>query len=330
MIKVNNLNKEFKVHKKEAGFWASALSLFNRKYVIKSALKDFSLEVAEGEIIGLIGANGAGKTTLTKVLSGIIHPTSGDVSVLGFNPWERKDAYRKQMAVIMGQKTQLWWDLPAMDGFLLLREIYQIPKDEFEESVEYLANYLNVKDQLNIQIRRLSLGERMKVELMAALLHKPKVIFLDEPTIGLDITAQKAIRSFLKTYRKEHNATMILTSHYMDDIEELCDRIVILRDGKKVYDGEISTIHNRYAQNKLIVAHSDEMEDYQSLPDKFPKHLGQLSVDDKKIRIVTPKDSTMEAAKFLIDNTKIKDLTIQGEEIADLIEKIMINEESKS
>jgi ABC-2 type transport system ATP-binding protein len=327
MIRVNNLNKEFKVHKKEAGFWASASSLFNRQYITNTALKDFNLEVAEGEIIGLIGANGAGKTTLTKILSGIIHPTSGDVSVLGFTPWERKNEYRKQMAVIMGQKAQLWWDLPAMDGFLLLKEIYQIPEKEFKESVEHLANYLGVKGQLNIQVRRLSLGERMKVELIAALLHKPKVIFLDEPTIGLDITAQKAIRSFLKTYREEHNATIILTSHYMDDIEELCNRIVILRDGKKVYDGDITTIQNQYAPNKIIIAHTDEIEEYKSLPDVFPKELGVLSIDDKKIHIVTPKDSSMQAAKFLIDNTNIKDLTIQGEEIANLIEKIMISED---
>jgi len=329
MIQVKNLNKEFKVHKKEAGFWGSVSSLFNRQYITKFALKDFSLDVEEGEIIGLIGANGAGKTTLTKVLSGIIHPTSGAVSVLGFNPWDRKNEYRRQMAVIMGQKAQLWWDLPAMDGFLLLREIYQIPKKEFEESIDYLANYLDVKDQLNIQVRRLSLGERMKVELMAALLHKPKVIFLDEPTIGLDITAQKAIRSFLKTYRKEHNATMILTSHYMDDIEELCNRIVILRDGKKVYDGEISTIQNQYAPNKMIIAHSDEIDKYKDLPTAFPTELGELTIIDKKIQIITPKDLTMQAAKFLIDNTQIKDLTIQGEEIADLIEKIMISKDSE-
>ena len=231
MIQVNNLSKIFKVHKKEAGLRGSIHSLFNRKYIEKKALNSLSLNIEEGEIIGLIGSNGAGKTTLTKILSGIIHPSSGDVKVMGYNPWERHNEYRKRMAVIMGQKAQLWWDLPAMDGFLLLKEIYQIPKKEFYDSVDYLAEYLGVKDQLNIQIRRLSLGERMKVELMAALIHKPKVVFLDEPTIGLDLSAQKAVRQFIKEYRKEHNPTMILTSHYMDDIEELCPRICILTAG---------------------------------------------------------------------------------------------------
>lgn len=327
MIRVKNLTKEFKVHKKEAGFWGSASSLFKRKYITKTALNNFNLEIAEGEIIGLIGANGAGKTTLTKILSGIIHPTSGEVNVLGYNPWDRDNRYRRQMAVIMGQKAQMWWDLPAMDGFLLLKEIYQIPDDEFNNSVEYLSNYLNIKDQLNIQLRRLSLGERMKVELMAALLHKPKVIYLDEPTIGLDITAQKAIRNFLKTYRKENNATMILTSHYMDDIEELCSRIVILRDGNKVYDGDIEKIHQLYSPNKIILAHCEDIENYLDLPSRFPSELGLMKIEEKKIKVITPQNATMKAAKFLIDNTQINDLNIQGEEIADLIEKIMINED---
>lgn len=330
MIQVKNLNKEFKVHKKDAGFWGSVSSLFNRKYITKMALKDFNLEVAEGEIIGLIGANGAGKTTLTKILSGIIHPTCGDISVLGFNPWERDNRYRKKMAVIMGQKAQMWWDLPAMDGFLLLKEIYQIPQDEFSQTVDYLATYLNVKDQLNIQVRRLSLGERMKIELMAALIHKPKVIFLDEPTIGLDITAQKSIRSFLKKYRKEHNATMILTSHYMDDIAELCERIVILRDGKKVYDGALEKIQTEYSPNKLIKAHCDNIDSYKDLPSKFPSDLGSLEIDNKEIRIITPSQKTMKSAKFLIDHTEIEDLTIEAEDIADLIEKIMTNEAKES
>lgn len=330
MIQVKKLNKEFKVHKKEPGFWGSVTSLFNRKYITKPALQDFDLEVAEGEIIGLIGANGAGKTTLTKILSGIIHPSSGEVSVLGFNPWERDNRYRKQMAVIMGQKAQMWWDLPAMDGFLLLKEIYQIPEHEFQETVDYLASYLKVKDQLNIQVRRLSLGERMKVELMAALLHKPKVIFLDEPTIGLDITAQKSIRSFLKQYRKEHNATMILTSHYMDDIAELCSRVVIMRDGKKVYDGDLSKIQTDYAPNKMITAHCDHISEYGDLPGKFPTELGKLEIENKQIKITTPAQKTMKSAKFLIDHTQIEDLTIEAEDIADLIEKIMISEASES
>ena len=237
MIKVENLHKTFKVHKKEPGLKASGKSLFSRKWIEKKALVDVSLSIGEGEILGLVGANGAGKTTLVKILSGIIHPTSGTTHVLGFNPWERHNDFRKQIALIMGQKAQLWWDLPAEDCFLLLREIYQIPKKQYEENLSFLSNTLNISDQMNIQIRRLSLGERMKMELIAALLHNPRVVFLDEPTIGLDLTAQRAIRQFLLNYRQKHRPAMILTSHYMEDIEQLCERIIILRQGSVVYDG---------------------------------------------------------------------------------------------
>lgn len=323
MISVNNLDKIFKVHKKDPGFIGSVRSLVNRNYIEKKALNNLSLNIEEGEIIGLIGSNGAGKTTLTKILSGIIHPTSGNISVMGHNPWERNNDYRRSMSVIMGQKAQLWWDLPAMDGFLLLKEIYQIPHKEFHESVEYLAEYLKIKDQLNIQVRRLSLGERMKVELMAALIHKPKVVFLDEPTIGLDLTAQKAVRKFIKEYRKEYNPTMILTSHYMDDIEELCPRICILKDGESVYDGALDKLHQKYVKNKLITAHIHSTGDISHLQNDFPTTLGKLEITDKQIKIYAPREQTMEAAKYLLNNSKLQDLNIQEVEIGEVIEKIM-------
>ena len=248
---------------------------------------------------------------------------------MGFSPWERNNEYRKNMAVIMGQKAQLWWDLPAMDGFLLLKEIYQIPKKDFYESVEYLSEYLDVKDQLNIQIRRLSLGERMKVELMAALLHKPKIVFLDEPTIGLDLTAQKAVRSFIKNYRKEFNSTMILTSHYMDDIEELCPRVAILKEGKKIYDGELATLHEKYAHERLIVANINNNQDLTTLINTFPSKLGKVESFDKQIRITTPRENVMDASKYLLNHCKITDLSIKEEEIGDVIEKILRRREPK-
>jgi ABC-2 type transport system ATP-binding protein len=329
MIKVKNLTKTFKVHKKEPGFIGSAKSLINRKYVEKNALNNLSLNIEEGEIIGLIGSNGAGKTTLTKILSGIIHPTSGDVSVMGHHPWDRNNEYRKQMAVIMGQKAQLWWDLPAMDGFLLLKEIYQIPHKEFYESIDYLSEYLSIKDQLNIQVRRLSLGERMKVELMAALIHKPKVVFMDEPTIGLDLTAQKAVRKFIKEYRKEHNPTMILTSHYMDDIEELCPRICILKDGQSVYDGQLDQLHKKYVKNKMITANIKNEDELSLITENFPIELGRIEIIEKQIRIHAPRANTMEAAKHLLNNSHILDLNIQEVEIGEVIEKIM-NQEPNS
>ena len=328
MIEVSNLNKIFKVHKKEAGFVGSVKSLVKRNYIEKHALKDFNISIEQGEIIGLIGSNGAGKTTLTKILSGIIHPSSGSVNVMGFNPWERRNEYRSQMSVIMGQKAQLWWDLPAMDGFLLLKEIYQIPAKEFYDSIEYLAEYLDIKDQLNIQVRRLSLGERMKVELMAALLHKPRVVFLDEPTIGLDLTAQKAVRKFIKEYRKEYNPTMILTSHYMDDIEELCPRICILKEGKRVYDGQLDQLHQNYAKNKLITAHFKQDSDIEALSKNFPVELGTVQINQKALRVYSPRDKTMDAAKYLINSGGILDFNIQETEIADVIESILSAKES--
>lgn len=328
MIEVSNLNKVFKVHKKEAGFLGSVKSLVKRNYIEKQALQNFNISVDQGEIIGLIGSNGAGKTTLTKILSGIIHPTSGTVNVMGFNPWDRRNEYRSQMSVIMGQKAQLWWDLPAMDGFLLLKEIYQIPVKEFYDSIEYLSEYLGIKDQLNIQVRRLSLGERMKVELMAALLHKPKVVFLDEPTIGLDLTAQKAVRKFIKEYRKEYNPTMILTSHYMDDIEELCPRICILKEGKRVYDGQLNQLHQKYAKNKLITAHFKQDSNIDNHIKEFPKELGTIQLDQKALKVYAPRDKTMDAAKYLINTGGIIDFNIQETEIADVIESILSSKES--
>ncbi|MBC74929.1 MAG: hypothetical protein CME64_02850 [Halobacteriovoraceae bacterium] len=324
MIKVEGLSKQFKVHKKRPGLRGSISSLFNREYIIKDAIKNIDLEIKQGEILGLIGSNGAGKTTLTKILSGIIHPTSGKVSVLGFDPWERDNRYRQQMSLIMGQKAQLWWDLPAADGFLLLKEIYQIPEAEFKKRLAYLSESLGIEKELNVQVRKLSLGERMKVELIAALLHQPKVVFLDEPTIGLDLSAQKAVRRFIKEYRKEFNPIMILTSHYMDDIEDLCDRIIIMKEGEFVYDGGIKQVHQKYAQSKLVTAQAAPTIDASEEARKFPKSLGEIEINDNgKIIVRSPREKVMEAASYLIHYLKIEDLNISEEEIGDVIEHIM-------
>lgn len=327
MIEVKNLSKIFKVHKKQAGLVGSIKSLVSREYIEKVALDNINLSINQGEIIGLVGSNGAGKTTLTKILAGIIHPSSGEARVLGFDPWERKNEYRRQMSLIMGQKAQLWWDLPAHDGFLLLKEIYQIPQYQFNQSLEYLADCLMIKDQLNIQVRKLSLGERMKVELMAALLHNPKVVFLDEPTIGLDLMAQKAVREFIASYRKEFNPIMILTSHYMDDIEELCERIVIMKEGRFIFDGKIDTIQKRYARNKLISAHIKDSSELLKYKNSFPLEFGNIEITPSgNVTIQSPRDKIMDAAAFLLNSTKVNDLNIHEQEIGDIIEQIMRNE----
>ena len=301
MIEVKNLSKVFSAHVKEPGLAGSIKSLFKRNYVSKEALRDINLTINQGEIIGLIGANGAGKTTLVKILAGIIHPTSGSVSVQGFIPWERDNHYRKQMSLIMGQKAQVWWDLPALDSFLLLKEIYQIPDAIYRKNIEFLADTLMVKDQLKIQVRKLSLGERMKIELMAALLHEPKVIFLDEPTIGLDISAQKAVRNFLKEYQREFKPITILTSHYMEDIKELCPRIVIIKGGQFVFDGPIGNIQKMIGDEKVL----------------------SVSTPDQQFKVSVPREKLAEKTKELFENYQILDLNIQDPAIEDVIEQIM-------
>jgi ABC-2 type transport system ATP-binding protein len=325
MIEVKNLKKEFKVAIKEPGIVNSVKSLFARKYITKHALKDVTLKVDEGEILGLIGSNGAGKTTLVKILAGIIHASGGEAKVLGHDPWSRNNEYRKQMALIMGQKAQVWWDLPAADSFLLLKEIYQIPEKNFKTSLEFLSDSLGIKDQLKTQVRKLSLGERMKVELMAALLHRPKVVYLDEPTIGLDLTAQKAIRHFLLNYRKEFKPAMILTSHYMEDIEKLCKRIAVIRQGEIVYDGLLESVKNKYRQEKIIVANLKQ--DEWSFND-ISQHSGSIGeviqFDQGVIKTKVLKENMSQKISYLLDNLPVKDLSIEEPDIADMIEKIML------
>jgi ABC-2 type transport system ATP-binding protein len=236
-IQVQNIKRSFKSTKKEEGLKGSWNLLVKPTVTEHEALKGVSFEIEEGAFVGLIGANGAGKTTLLKILSGLIPPSSGEARVLGFEPFERAIDFRKTIALVMGQKAQLWWDLPALDAFGLLQAIYQIPEKTYRERLETLTELLDVKKHLQTQIRRLSLGERMKMELIGALIHWPKVIFLDEPTIGLDVLAAQKLREFLKEFNRREKATIILTSHNMDDIQKLCSRILIIREGSLIFDG---------------------------------------------------------------------------------------------
>lgn len=237
LIEARDIRRSFRSVKKKEGMKGALQLLVKPEYTTHEALKGVSFQIEEGSFVGLIGANGAGKTTLLKILSGLIPPTSGEAQVLGYTPFERKLAFRKQIALVMGQKAQLWWDLPAIDAFDLIRAIYEIPRDIYKKRVDELATLLDVSTLLNTQIRRLSLGERMKMELIGALLHWPKVIFLDEPTIGLDVVAAQKLREFLKVFNQREKATIILTSHNMDDIERLCSRVLIIKSGELIYDG---------------------------------------------------------------------------------------------
>lgn len=332
MIHVRGLSKTFRVHKKEPGLKGSIRSLFIRNWQDVHALHNIDLHIEAGEIVGLVGENGAGKTTLVKTLAGIIHPSSGTAEVLGHIPWHRKNAFRKKIALIMGQKAQLWWDLPAADSFLLLREIYQVPGALFKSNLETLTRALRVEDKMNIQIRRLSLGERMKMELIAALLHQPQVVFLDEPTIGLDLAAQRAIREFILDYRRRENPAMILTSHYMEDIEKLCERIVLMRKGELVYDGSLARMVSDFAKHKVLKAHlrleldgdsATEGDVAQAGPHKPEKPLGEiLEWNSNLLKVKVLRKDAASVASYLLQNYPVADISIEEEDFGTVIESL--------
>lgn len=322
MIEVREISKTFTVHRKEPGLIGSLRSLFVREMVDKHAVRSVSFRVEEGEIVGLIGANGAGKTTLVKMLTGIIHPTSGEARVMGYIPWERDNRLRRRIALIMGQKAQLWWDLPAADCFLLLKEIYRIPDGEYSETLDYLSGVLEVRENLQIQIRRLSLGERMKMELIAALLHSPRVVFLDEPTIGLDLAAQRSIRDFLLRYREEHRPAMILTSHYMEDIQRLCKRIMIIREGEIVYDGSLQRVKNHYAVHKVIRAHLHKTAEPVRIDDDLLEFGEVVECDEGKICLRVERAAVPVASARILERFPVADLIIEEMDIGTIIERI--------
>lgn len=252
VISVDKLTKSFSYYKKEAGLKSSLKNLVRREKLTKDAVKGISFEIAEGEIVGFLGPNGAGKTTTLKMLSGILVPTGGAGKVLGYTPWERRKDFKRQISIVMGQKSQLWWDLPANESFQLNKHIYELDEKQFQSTLSELTELLDVKDLLGVQVRRLSLGERMKMELIVALIHKPRVMFLDEPTIGLDLISQKKMREFIRYYNEQTRTTVLLTSHYMDDIEDLCKRTIIINEGRLVYDGDLSRVGDVFSGKKLV------------------------------------------------------------------------------
>lgn len=321
VISVNNLTKHYKVYKKEPGLSGSLKALFSRAYETVKAVDDISFEIEQGELIGFIGPNGAGKTTTLKVLSGLLYPTSGKVSVLGYNPWDRKPAFQKQFSLVMGQKNQLWWDLPAIESFLLNKAIYEIPDKQYNDTLDKLVKLLDVKDVLKIQVRKLSLGQRMKCELIAALLHNPKVLFLDEPTIGLDVVMQKVMRDFIRDYNKEFGATIILTSHYMDDVKELCKRVIIIDHGKKLFDGVLQNIIDKYAKNKILsVVLSAETTKIEL------EKIGVVkSYDFPQATILVPRKEASKRAAALLEKFSIADINIEEPPIEAIIRDVFQN-----
>ncbi len=324
IIKVEDLKKYFKVYKKEPGLLGSIKSLWKRDYETVKAVDNISFEITEGEIVGFIGQNGAGKTTTLKMLSGLLYPTEGSTTVLGFNPWDRKPEFQKQFALVMGQKNQLWWDLPAIESFHLNKAIYEIPDEQFDKTLSKLAKILDVEDILKIQVRKLSMGQRMKCEIIAALLHNPKVLFLDEPTIGLDVVMQKTLRDFIKKYNKEFGATIILTSHYMGDVKELCERVIMIDKGQKIYDGKLSDIINKYARNKIL---SLTLENGVSKRELEKFGVVKSFKNNRATLLVSRKNATNIAAKIL-NEFKVSDLNIEEVSVEVIIREIFGNKNS--
>ncbi len=301
MIQAKHLHKTFTRFEKEAGLKGSFKSLFHRQYVEKHAVIDFDLDIQKGEMVGLIGENGAGKTTLIKMLTGIIAPTAGELSVLGFTPNKLEKDFKKRYAVVMGQKSQLFFELSAADTFLLFKELYEIPKEKFEKTRDELVALFGVKDLLNVQVRTLSLGQRMKMELIAALLHEPEILFLDEPTIGLDAISQRQMREFLRTINQTKGTTVLLTSHYMQDIQSLCKRVVVISNGEKVYDGGLQELIATHQQFKQITV---------TYADKEPQTA-------KVARCEVP----LKLEK-MIHQGEVTDITVEEEDIALVVERI--------
>ena len=253
-IEAVRLSKVYQVPQKDPGLWNAVKSLFHRKFRDVPAVTDAGFSIEEGELVGFLGANGAGKTTTLKMLSGLLTPTSGTASVLGFTPWERRTEFKKSFALVMGHRTQLWWELPAQETFKLNKEIYEIPDAQYRQSMDELVSLLEIEEYLSVPVKKLSLGQRMKAELAVSMLHRPKVLLLDEPTLGLDVVMQKKLRQFILEYNRRNRATILLTSHNMDDVVELCRRVIIIERGRILYDGTLRQVVERYATHKIIRA----------------------------------------------------------------------------
>jgi ABC-2 type transport system ATP-binding protein len=252
VISVKNIWREFKTYKKEAGLWASIKSVINREYITKAALKGINLSVNKGEVLGLIGPNGAGKSTLIKILAGVLYPSNGSVKVIGYEPWKDRMKYTKHLGVVFGQKSSLWWDIPAVDSFELNKGLYEISDEDYDRRLKLMVDLLDAEELINKPVRQLSLGERMRCEIIQSLLHNPEIVFFDEPTIGLDVVAKEKMRNFIKEINQRYGTTFIITTHDMEDIEKLCKRVVVINHGIIVYDGLLKELRRKFANRKII------------------------------------------------------------------------------
>ena len=313
-ITASGLTKIYRTYKKRPGLAGAVRGLFKREYEEVRAADGVGFSIEEGEFVGFLGPNGAGKTTVLKMLSGLLHPTSGDARVLGHVPWKREDALKRQFSLLMGQKNALWWDLPARESLELNRTIYGIGEKRFRDVVGGLTEMLDVKDKLDVMVRELSLGERMKFELICALLHSPKVLFLDEPTIGLDVTSQHKVRDFLRDYNKGHGIVTMLTSHYMGDIEALCPRVIIIDHGKIFFDGPLTQVIERYATHKIIgltfgAPAARDLAAFGEIIEQTPN----------TVRLRVPRPQASEVCREMLGRFPVTDLNVQEPPIEDVI-----------
>ncbi len=316
-IEASGLTKVYRTYRKESGLRGSLKGLIKRKYDETRAADDVSFAIEEGELVGFLGPNGAGKTTVLKMLSGLLNPTAGQARVLGFVPWERRNELKRQFSLLMGQKNALWWDLPAQESLELNRAIYGIDRGRFAKVVGGLSELLEVQDKMNVMVRELSLGERMKMELISALIHEPRVLFLDEPTIGLDVVSQKRVREFLRLYNEEHRIVTMLTSHYMQDIEELCHRVIIIDHGRIFFDGPLHSIIDRFSGYKILSLTFGEhpTTDFSV----FGEVIEQTPVS---VQLKVPRAKVTETCRELLANCSVTDINVQELPVEDVIRQL--------
>jgi ABC-2 type transport system ATP-binding protein len=316
-IEARELTKVYRTYRKERGLWGSIKGLAHRRYDQTRAADRVSFEIDHGEFVGFLGPNGAGKTTVLKMLSGLLNPTSGDARVLGFVPWERRDEMKRQFSLLMGQKNALWWDLPAQESLELNRAIYGIDRARFSQVVGGLSELLEVQDKMNVMVRELSLGERMKMELIAALIHQPRVLFLDEPTIGLDVVSQKRMREFLRIYNEEHRIVTLLTSHYMQDIEELCHRVLVIDHGRIFFDGPLDEIIDRFSGHKILSLTFDKQ-----VTRDFARFGEVIEQTPMSVQLKVPRAQVTETCRQLLDCCDVSDINVQEVPVEEVIRQL--------
>jgi viologen exporter family transport system ATP-binding protein len=317
VIETRGLTKVYRTYRKEGGLRGSIKGLVRRTYQETRAADDVTFQIEEGELVGFLGPNGAGKTTVLKMLSGLLNPTAGEARVLGFVPWERSNEMKRQFALVMGQKNALWWDLPAQESLELNRAIYGIDRDRFKKVVNGLADLLDVQDKMNVMVRELSLGERMKMELISALIHEPRVLFLDEPTIGLDVVSQKRVREFLRVYNRDHKIVTMLTSHYMQDIEELCERVIVIDHGKIFFDGPLEAIIDRFSSAKIISLSFEE-----GAACDFTRFGEVVEQKPMSVQLKVPRAQVTDVARNLLDNCRVTDINVQELPVEEVIRQL--------